>query len=138
TVITTIGFAIAVLMAIGAVFGAINTMYTAVANRTREIATLRALGFGALAIVASVLAEAAVLAVLGGVLGGALAWVVFDGYQTSTMNWQSFSQVAFAFRVTPTLLGQGLLCALVMGLLGGLLPAVRAARLPIVNALREL
>lgn len=138
TVITTIGFAIAVLMAIGAVFGAINTMYTAVANRTREIATLRALGFGALAIVASVLTEAAVLAVLGGVLGGALAWVVFDGYQTSTMNWQSFSQVAFAFRVTPTLLVQGLFCALVMGLVGGLLPAVRAARLPIVNALREL
>lgn len=138
TVITTIGFTIAVLMAIGAVFGAINTMYTAVASRTREIATLRALGFGSLAIVVSVLAEAAALAILGGLVGGALAWVAFDGYQTSTMNWQSFSQVAFAFRVTPMLLLQGLLCALVMGLVGGMLPAIRAARLPIVNALREL
>jgi putative ABC transport system permease protein len=125
-------------MAIGAVFGAINTMYTAVASRTREIATLRALGFGSLPIVISVLAEAAALAVMGGIVGGLLAWVVFDGYQTSTINWQSFSQVAFAFRVSPTLLVQGLVCAVVMGLLGGLLPAVRAARLPIVTALREL
>lgn len=138
TIIRTIGFVIAGLMAIGAVFGAINTMYNAVASRTREIATLRALGFGALSIVTSVMAESAVLALLGGLLGGALAWTVFDGYRTSTMNFQSFSQVAFAFRVTPTLLAQGLACALVMGLLGGILPAIRAARLPIVNALREL
>ena len=138
TIIRTVGFVIAGLMAIGAVFGAINTMYNAVASRTREIATLRALGFGALSIVTSVMAESAVLALLGGVLGGVLAWVLFDGYRTSTMNFQSFSQVAFAFRVTPTLLVQGLVCALVMGLLGGILPAIRAARLPIVNALREL
>ena len=138
TIIRTIGFVIAGLMGVGAVFGAVNTMYNAVASRTREIATLRALGFGALSIVASVLAESAVLAVLGGVIGGGLAWAVFDGFQTSTMNFQSFSQVAFAFRVTPVLLMQGLLCALVMGLLGGILPAIRAARLPIVNALREL
>jgi putative ABC transport system permease protein len=138
TIITTIGFVIAGLMAIGAIFGAVNTMYTAVASRTREIATLRALGFGSLSIVISVLAEAAALALIGGVLGGLLAWVVFDGYQTSTINWQSFSQVAFAFRVSPTLLLQGLVCAVVMGMLGGLLPAIRAARLPIVTALREL
>ena len=138
TIIRTVGFVIAGLMGIGAVFGAINTMYNAVASRTREIATLRALGFGAVAIVASVMAESAVLALLGGVLGGVLSWVFFDGYRTSTMNFQSFSQVAFAFRVTPVLLGQGLACALVMGLLGGILPAIRAARLPIVNALREL
>ncbi len=138
TLITTVGFVIAGLMAIGAVFGAVNTMYTAVASRTREIATLRALGFGSLPIVISVLAEAAALAVSGGVVGGLLAWIVFDGYQTSTINWQSFSQVAFAFRVSPTLLVQGLVCAVAMGLLGGLLPAVRAARLPIVTALREL
>lgn len=138
SLITTVGFVIAGLMAIGAIFGAVNTMYTAVANRTREIATLRALGFGSIPIVISVLAEAAALAIVGGVLGGLLAWVVFDGYQTSTINWQSFSQVAFAFRVSPRLLGQGLACAVVMGLLGGLLPAVRAARLPIVTALREL
>ena len=138
TIIRTIGFVIAGLMGVGAVFGAINTMYNAVASRTREIATLRALGFGALSIVTSVMAESAVLALLGGVLGGVLSWIFFDGYRTSTMNFQSFSQVAFAFRVTPTLLVQGLACALVMGLLGGILPAIRAARLPIVNALREL
>ena len=138
TIIRTIGFVIAGLMGIGAVFGAINTMYNAVASRTREIATLRALGFGALSIVTSVLAESAVLALIGGVLGGLLAWAVFDGYRTSTMNFQSFSQVAFAFRVTPTLLAQGLACSLVMGLLGGILPAIRAARLPITSALREL
>lgn len=138
TIIRSIGFVIAGLMGIGAVFGAVNTMYNAVASRTREIATLRALGFGALAIVTSVISESAVLALLGGVLGGGLAWVAFDGFQTSTMNFQSFSQVAFAFRVTPTLLVQGLLCALVMGLLGGILPAIRAARLPITSALREM
>ncbi len=138
TIIRTIGFVIAGLMGIGAVFGAVNTMYNAVASRTREIATLRALGFGALAIVTSVLAESTVLALAGGVVGGLLAWAVFDGFQTSTMNFQSFSQVAFAFRVTPSLLAQGLFCAIVMGLLGGVLPAIRAARLPIVNALREL
>lgn len=138
TVIRSVGFVIAGLMGIGAVFGAVNTMYNAVASRTREIATLRALGFGALAIVTSVLSESAVLALVGGALGGGLAWVLFDGFQTSTINFQSFSQVAFAFRVTPTLLVQGLLCALVMGLLGGILPAIRAARLPITSALREL
>lgn len=138
TIIRTIGFVIAGLMGIGAIFGAVNTMYSAVANRTREIATLRALGFGGPSIVTSVLAESAVLALVGGVIGGGLAYVGFDGFQTSTMNFQSFSQVAFAFRVTPTLLAQGLGCALVMGLLGGILPAIRAARMPIVNALREL
>lgn len=137
-VITTIGFAIASLMGIGAVFGAVNTMYSAVATRTREIATLRALGFGGSPVVLSVLAESAVLALVGGALGGLAAWIIFDGYQTATMNWQSFSQVAFAFAVTPRLLLQGMLFALTIGLLGGLLPAVRAARLPVVTALREL
>lgn len=137
-VIRTIGFAIAGLMGIGAVFGAINTMYNAVASRGREIATLRALGFGSAAVVVSVLAEAVVLSLIGGVIGGLLAWAAFDGYQTSTMNFQSFSQVAFAFRVTPALLGRGLLYAVVMGVLGGLFPALRAARLPITAALRQL
>lgn len=136
--ITTLGFAIASLMGIGAVFGAVNTMYSAVATRTREIATLRALGFGGGPVVLSVLAESAVLALIGGALGGLAAWAIFDGYQTATMNWQSFSQVAFAFAVTPRLLMQGLLYAFVMGLVGGLLPAIRAARLPVVTALREL
>jgi putative ABC transport system permease protein len=138
TVIRTIGFAIAGLMGIGAIFGAILTMYTAVATRSREIATLRALGFNSLAVVTSVLAESLGLAAIGGVLGGLAAYAAFNGYQTSTINFQTFSQVAFAFRVTPSLLLLGLAYALVMGLVGGLMPAIRAARLPISSALREL
>ena len=138
SLVETIGYGIAVLMGIGAVFGAVLTMYAAVVTRTREIATLRALGFGALPVLLSVLGESLVLALVGGALGGALAYIGFNGYQTSTMNWQSFSQVAFAFAVTPALLIQGLSYALVMGLLGGFFPAVRAARLPISKALREL
>ena len=137
-IIRTIGFLIAGLMGIGAVFGAVNTMYTAVASRTREIATLRALGFGNFPVVFSVLSEALVLSLIGGVIGGLVAWIAFDGYQTSTMNFQSFSQVAFAFAVTPKLLTTALIYALLMGLVGGLLPALRAARLPVVTALREL
>ena len=137
-IITTIGFLIAGLMGIGAVFGAVNTMYTAVASRTREIATLRALGFGSFPVVFSVLSEAALLSVVGGLIGGLAAWAAFDGYQTSTMNFQSFSQIAFAFAVTPKLLGMALVYSLVMGLVGGMLPAIRAARLPVVTALREL
>jgi putative ABC transport system permease protein len=137
-IITTIGFLIAGLMGIGAVFGAVNTMYTAVASRTREIATLRALGFGSFPVVFSVLSEAALLSVIGGLIGGIAAWAAFDGYQTSTMNFQSFSQIAFAFAVTPRLLGMALAYSLVMGLVGGMLPAFRAARLPVVTALREL
>jgi putative ABC transport system permease protein len=138
TVIRSVGVAIAFLMGIGAVFGAVNTMYNAVASRSREIATLRALGFGSIPVVCSVLVESVVLAIVGGLIGGAIAWLAFDGYQTSTMNFQSFSQVAFAFAVTPSLLLLGLIGAVLMGLLGGLLPAIRAARMPVVTALREL
>jgi putative ABC transport system permease protein len=138
TVIRSIGFAIAALMGLGAVFGALNTMYSAVANRTREIATLRALGFGSSPVVVSVLVEAVLLSLVGGLIGGGLAWAAFDGYQTATMNWQSFSQVAFAFAVTPSLLARGLFYAVVMGLFGGMMPAIRAARLPVVTALRQL
>jgi putative ABC transport system permease protein len=136
--INTLGFGIAALMGIGAVFGAILTMYTAVASRTREIATLRAIGFNTSAVLLSVLAESVVLGGIGGLIGGLSAYVAFNGYQTSTMNFQTFSQVAFAFRVTPGLLATGLFYALTIGLIGGLLPAVRAARLPISSALREL
>jgi putative ABC transport system permease protein len=136
--INTIGYVIAALMGIAAVFGAILTMYTAVATRTREIATLRALGFNTLSVLISVLGESLTLAALGGAAGGLLAYVGFNGYQTSTMNFQSFSQIAFAFAVTPTLLVTGLVYALAMGLIGGVLPAIRAARLPISSALREL
>lgn len=136
--INGIGYTIAFLMGIGAVFGAILTMYTAVSARTREIATLRALGFNTFVVLISVLAESLSLAAIGGLAGGLLAYGAFNGYQTSTMNFQSFSQVAFSFAVTPGLLAQGLVYALVMGLIGGLAPAIRAARLPISSALREL
>jgi putative ABC transport system permease protein len=113
-------------------------MYTAVATRSREIATLRALGFNTWSVLISVLVESMGLALMGGVLGGVAAYAAFNGYQTSTLNFQTFSQVAFAFAVTPALLVQGLGYALIMGLVGGLLPALRAARLPISSALREL
>jgi putative ABC transport system permease protein len=136
--IQTVGFGIAALMGIGAVFGAILTMYTAVSTRSREIATLRALGFNATSVVVSVLSESLALGALGGAIGGLAAYFAFNGYQTSTMNFQTFSQVAFAFQVTPQLLTMGLIYALMMGLVGGLFPAIRAARLPIPSALREL
>ena len=136
--ITGLGTLIASLMAVGAVFGALNTMYTAVAARTREIATLRALGFGGSPVVVSILFESLLLALFGGALGGGIAYAIFDGFRAATMNWQSFSQVAFAFQVTPGLLIQGILYATIIGLIGGLFPAIRAARLPVARALREL
>jgi len=138
TIIRTIGGIIAILMGVGAVFGAVITMYTAVASRTREIATLRALGFGSIPVVFSVLVESALLAIIGGIIGGAVAWLAFNGYETATMNFQSFSQMVFKFSVTPKLLATALFYALIMGLIGGMLPAIRAARLPVVTALREL
>ena len=136
--ITGLGTIIAALMGIGAAFGAVNTMYNAVATRTREIATLRALGFSGSSVVVSVLVESALLSAIGAVLGSAVAYAAFHGYQTATYSWQTFSQVSFAFDVTPALLVWGVLYALVMGFLGGLFPAVRAARLPIGTALRQL
>jgi putative ABC transport system permease protein len=136
--ITTLGFWIAFLMAIGAVFGALNTMYSAVSTRTREIATLRALGFGRAAVVVSLMMESLLLALVGGVIGGGLAYFAFNNFHTSTMNFQSFSQVTFAFRVTPGLLVRGILWSALIGLIGGLFPAIRAARLPIAAGLREL
>ena len=136
--IQRVGYGIAGLMGIGAVFGAILTMYTAVSTRSREIATLRALGFNATSVVISVIAEALALGAIGGIIGGAAAYFAFNGYETSTMNFQTFSQVAFAFRVTPQLLTMGLVYSLLMGLVGGLFPAIRAARLPIPSALREM
>jgi putative ABC transport system permease protein len=137
-VVKNLGYLIAAMMGIGAVFGAINTMYSAVAARTREIATLRALGFGGGPVVISVIVESILLALAGGLIGGAIAYVVFNGYHASTINWQSFSQVAFAFRVTPLLLIQGFVYSVVIGLVGGLFPAVRAARTSVAAALREL
>ncbi len=137
-IIYGLGYPIALLMGIGAVFGALNTMYSSVAARTREIATLRALGYSGGPVVLSVLAEALFLGLLGGLLGGGLAYLAFNGYEASTLNWQTFSQVAFAFRVTPPLLVQGTLYAIFLGFLGGIFPALRAARIPVASALREL
>jgi putative ABC transport system permease protein len=133
-----VGTTIAVLMGVGAVFAALNTMYSAVSSRTREIATLRALGFGAAPVVVSVLLEAVALGLLGGAVGGALVYLGLNGYQASTLNWASFSQITFAFTVTPRLLVTGLGYSLVLGLVGGLLPALRAARMPVTAGLREL
>lgn len=135
--IATIGVPIVGLMAVGALFGALNTMYSCVAARAKEIATLRALGFGASPVVISVLVESVVIACAGGVLGAAAAYLAFDGFQASTMNFQTFSQVAFAFRVTPGWLLAAVVLATSLGLVGGFLPAIRAARLPIATALRE-
>jgi putative ABC transport system permease protein len=137
TLITILGGFVAGIMAIGAVFGALNTMYSAVAERGREIATMRALGFGAAAVVLSFSIEALLISFIGGGVG-CLAVLPLNGLTTSTMNFQTFSNLAFAFKITPELLAKGIVFALVMGLIGGLLPAVRAARLPVATALREL
>lgn len=137
-IVRGLGMGIALVMAIGAIFGALNTMYSAVASRTREVATLRALGYGSGPVVISVLLESLALALLGGILGGAIAYAAFNGYQAATMNWSTFSQVSFAFAVTPPLLVMGIILALLIGLFGGLFPAIRAARMPVASALREL
>jgi len=136
TLIDVLGYSVAVFMAIGATFGALNCMYSAIASRQVEIATLRAIGFGGAPVVVSVMLEALVLALIGGVVGGGLAWVYCDGASLSTLNFSTFSQVAFEFRVTRALLARGLVWALVIGVAGGLLPAIRAARLPVTAALR--
>jgi len=136
--IRMIGGIIGLLMGMGALFVAVITMHSAVASRTREIATLRALGFRGGPVVVSVLVESMVLALVGGAIGAAVAYFGFNGYQAATMNWQNMSSIGFAFRVTPALLVLGVGWALVLGLLGGVFPAIRAMRLPIVTALREL
>jgi putative ABC transport system permease protein len=136
TLIRVLGYTVAAFMAVGATFGALNCMYSAIASRQVEIATLRAIGFGGLPVVVSVMSEALLLALIGGGLGGALAYVYCDGASLSTLNFNTFSQVAFAFRVTPGLLARGLGWALVIGAAGGLFPAIRAARLPVTLALR--
>jgi len=136
-VIRIVGITIGVIMAIGAIFGALNTMYAAVATRAREIATLRAIGFRGTPVVVSVLLETMLLALIGGIVGAVIVWLVFNGYTASTVG-GNFSQVVFQFRVTPELLWTGIKWALAIGFIGGLFPAVRAARLPVTTALREL
>ncbi len=136
--IRTIGYPLTVLMGIGAVFGALNSMYSSVSVRGKEIATLRALGFGPFPVLVSTIVESTLLALVGGLIGGAIAYLVFNGFQVSTLNGASFSQVVFDFAVTPDLLLDGLEAALIIGVVGGFFPAVRAARLPVAQALREL
>ena len=136
--IGVLGYTVAAFMAVGALFGALNCMYSAIASRQVEIATLRAIGFGGAPVVVSVMIEALLLALLGGAVGGGLAWAYYDGATLSTLNFSTFSQVAFDFRVTRGLLAQGLGWALVIGAVGGLPPAIRAARVPVTSALRTL
>jgi putative ABC transport system permease protein len=137
TLVRGAGTVLALLMGVGAVFGALNTMYSAVAARSTEIATLRALGYGGLPVGVSVIIEALLLGLIGGCLGAAVAYIAFDGLQTSTMNYQSFTQVSFAFSVTPALIITGTVYALLLALIGGLFPAVHAARRPIIAGLRQ-
>jgi putative ABC transport system permease protein len=137
TLITVLGTMVAGIMAIGAIFGALNTMYSAIAERGREIATMRALGFGALAVVVSFVFEAACIALIGGIIG-CVGVLPLNGLTTGTMNWQTFSHLAFAFKITPGLMLGGVIFALLMGILGGVAPAVRAARANVATALREL
>ncbi len=137
TLIRVLGILVAAVMAVGAVLAALNTMYSAVAARTRELATLRALGFSGAAVMTAVLVESLVVALVGAA-AGCLAALPFNGYTTGTMNWQTFSHLAFAFRVTPLILVWGAVFAVLMGMAGGIPPALRAARLPVATALREL
>jgi putative ABC transport system permease protein len=137
TLITVLGGVVASIMAIGAIFAGLNTMYSAVAERGREIATMRALGFGATAVVVSFLVEALLISFVGGAIG-CVAVLPLNGLTTATINWQTFSSLAFAFKITPELLVKGIFFALAMGVIGGLLPAIRAARRPVALALRAL
>jgi putative ABC transport system permease protein len=136
-IIRAIGISVGLIMAIGAMFGALNTMFAAVAARAREIATLRAIGFRGLPVVVAILLETMLLALLGGLLGGLLAWLIFNGYTASTMASGSVGQLTFAFKVSPELLISGLKWALAIGFVGGFFPAIRAAQLPVTTALRE-
>lgn len=138
TLIKGAGIFFAILMGIAAIFAAINTMLNAVATRVREIATLRAMGFGAAPVVWSVLLEAMLLGAVGGLLGGLLALVLLNGMQSSTLNFQTFSQITYAFTVTPQLMVTGIIYGLVLTFLAGILPGYRAAKTPITTGLREL
>jgi putative ABC transport system permease protein len=138
TIITTVGVTLAIMMGIAALFAALNTLYNAVATRVREIATLRALGFGGFPVVVSVLVEAMILGAVGGLIGGLLAFLSLNGMHSSTMNWASFSQMTFAFTVTPGLMLLGIFYGLILCFIAGILPGIRAARLPITAGLREL
>ena len=136
--IKIVGYPLTILMSIGAIFGALNSMYSSVSVRGKEIATLRALGFGPIAVLVSTIIESTLLALVGGLVGALLAYAVFNGFQVSTLNGASFSQVVFNFAVTGPLLAEGMRVALIIGIVGGFFPALRAARMPVAQALREL
>jgi len=138
TIINVVGWTLAIMMGIAAIFAALLTLFNAVAQRVREIATLRALGFGGFPVVISVLIEALILGAVGGLIGGLLAWVFLNGMTSSTMNWASFSQMTFAFTVTPGLMLTGIIYGLILTFIAGILPGIRAARMPITSGLREL
>jgi putative ABC transport system permease protein len=138
SIINGAGFMFAVMMGLAAIFAAVNTMFNAVASRVREIATLRAMGFGATPVVISVLFEAVLLGAAGGLLGGVLAFIFLNGMQSSTMNFQTFSQITYAFTVTPQHMVTGIIYGLVLTFIAGVLPGIRAARMPITSGLREL
>lgn len=132
-----LGGFLAVMMSVGAVFAAMNTMYAAVGARTREIGTLRVLGFRRRAVVAALLLEGGFLAFIGGMIGCAVAFY-WNGYTTATMGFETFSEIVFQFQVTPKLVTQGLIFAVVVGLIGTLFPAIRAARMPVIGALKSI
>jgi putative ABC transport system permease protein len=137
-VINVVAYVVGGIMAVGAIFGALNTMYSAVSARLREIATLRAIGFGATAMVISVLAEALLLACIGGAIGTLLAWIFFNGHVVSSSGGGIAGQLIFELSVSPQLMAIGIVWACAIGLIGGLFPAVRAARLPVATALRTV
>jgi putative ABC transport system permease protein len=137
-ILKTVAYVVGGIMAVGAIFGALNTMYSAVSARAREIATLRAIGFGAVPIVVSVFVEALFLALIGGALGAALAWLLFNGHSVDTNGGGFQGQVMFDLAVTPALIALGIIWACAIGIVGGLFPAIRAARLPVATALRAL
>jgi putative ABC transport system permease protein len=138
TIINVVGWTLAIMMGIAAIFAALLTLFNAVAQRVREIATLRALGFGGFPVVISVLVEAIILGAVGGLVGGLLAYLTLNGMHSSTMNFASFSQITFAFTVTPKLVATGVIYGLILTLIAGILPGIRAARQPITSGLREL
>jgi len=137
-ILRVIGITVGAIMAVGAVFGALNTMFAAVASRAREIATLRAIGFRGLPVVVAVMLETMLLALIGGAIGGLAAWLLFNGFEASTMAAGSVGKLSFNLRVSPGLLWEGIKWALAIGFIGGLFPAARAASLPVTAALREL
>ncbi|MFG6487408.1 ABC transporter permease [Roseateles sp. BYS78W] len=136
-ILRIIGITVGAIMAVGAVFGALNTMFAAVASRAREIATLRAIGFRGLPVVVAVMLETTLLALIGGIVGGAVAWLLFNGFEASTMSAGAVGKLSFSLAVSPQLLWEGIKWALAIGFVGGLFPAVRAASLPVTTALRE-